>query len=168
MESYRETRDRTKSNRSGQMAKCSIILDGRTDRHVFPRETMNGEVYRDYVLDSYVRPYAGPIGDPFLLQDDNARPHRLRIVDDYFQQETIMPLEWPARFPDLNPMEHVWDTLGRRLAVLNPPPQTLAALATALQEQWLFLPMELIDRIIPSITHRCVCCIASSGDHIPY
>ncbi|XP_054708442.1 nephrin-like [Uloborus diversus] len=63
-------------------------------------------------------------------------------------------MEWPARFPDLNPIEHVWDALGRRLAALNPPPQTFAALDTALQEQWLPLPEEQIDCIIDSITHR--------------
>ncbi|KFM68256.1 Transposable element Tcb1 transposase, partial [Stegodyphus mimosarum] len=70
--------------------------------------------------------------------------------------------------PDLNPIENVWDALERRLAALYPPAQTLAALATPLQEQWLSLPMELIDRIIESITHRCMCCIASRGDPIPY
>ena len=113
-------------------------------------------------------PYAEAIGDAFLLQDDNARPHRTRILDDYLQQETIMHMEWPARSPDLNPIEHVWDALGRRIAVLNSPPQTLSALAIALQEQWLLLPMELIDHIIESITDRCICCIASRGDHIPY
>ncbi|KFM58874.1 Transposable element Tcb2 transposase, partial [Stegodyphus mimosarum] len=76
-----------------------------------------------------------------------------------------MDMEWPAQSPDLNPIEHVWNALGRHLAALNSPPQTLATLATALQEQWLSLPMELIDRVIESITH---CCIASRGNHIPY
>lgn len=145
-----------------------ISLGGRTHLHVFPRGTVNAQVYRDDILDAYVRPYAGAIGDAFLLQDDNARPHRARIVDDYLQRETIMRMEWPARSPDLNPIEHVWDALGRRVAALNPPPQTLAALATALQDQWLSLPMELTDRVIESITHRCLCCLASRGDHIPY
>ncbi|GBM82953.1 hypothetical protein AVEN_68103-1 [Araneus ventricosus] len=145
MENYWETRGRTKSDRSGQIAKS----------------------YRDDILDAYVRPYAGAIGDDFLLQDDNARPNRTRIVDDYLQQETIQRMEWPARSPNLNPMEHVWDALGTRIAALNSPPQTLATLATVLQEQWLSLP-ELIDRIIDSITHRYMCCIASREDHTPY
>ncbi|GBM23219.1 hypothetical protein AVEN_159895-1 [Araneus ventricosus] len=57
-------------------------------------------------------------------------------------------MEWPA------PIEHVWDALGRCIARLNPPPQTLTTLATALREQWLSLSTELIDRIIDSITHR--------------
>ncbi|KFM57308.1 Transposable element Tcb1 transposase, partial [Stegodyphus mimosarum] len=120
----------------------------------FQGKPLNTQVYRDDILIDYVRPYAGAIGDAFLLQDDNAKPHLASIVDDYLQQETIMRIEWPARSSDLNPIEHVWDALGRRLAALNPPPQTLAALATALQEQWVSLPTELRDRIIGSITHR--------------
>ena len=43
-------------------------------------------------------------------------------------------MESPARSPDLIPIEHVWD----------------------LQEQWFLLPMELIDCIIESITHRYI------------
>ena len=77
-----------------------------------------------------------------------------------------MRMKWPARSPDLSTIEHIWDTLGRYLATLNPLPQILAELATTLQ--WLSLLMELIDIIIESITHRCMYCIASRDDHIPY
>ncbi|GBM32925.1 Transposable element Tcb1 transposase [Araneus ventricosus] len=134
-----------------------ISLGGRTDLHVFPRGTVNAQAYTDDIRDSYVLSYAGAIGDYFLLQDDNARRHRARIVDDYLQQETIQHMVWPVRSPSLNHFAHVWDALGRRLSALNPPPQTLATLATALREQWLSLPTELIDSIIDSITHRCMC-----------
>ncbi|KFM73783.1 Transposable element Tcb1 transposase, partial [Stegodyphus mimosarum] len=115
-----------------------ISLGARTDLHVFPRGTVNAQVYRDDILDAYVSLYVEEIGDAFLLQDDKARPHRARIVDDYLQQETIMRMEWPIRSPDLNPIEHVWGALGRRLAAINPPPQ---GFATALEDQWLSLPM---------------------------
>ncbi|GBN17503.1 hypothetical protein AVEN_266057-1 [Araneus ventricosus] len=55
-----------------------ISLGGRTDLRVVPRGTMNAQAYRDDILDAYVRPYAGAIGDDFLLQDDSARPRRTR------------------------------------------------------------------------------------------
>ncbi|GBN12252.1 hypothetical protein AVEN_262785-1 [Araneus ventricosus] len=48
-----------------------------------------------------------PEGDDLLLQDDNSRSQRARIVDDYLHKETIQRMEWSARLPDLNPNEHV-------------------------------------------------------------
>ncbi|GFY02230.1 DDE_3 domain-containing protein [Trichonephila clavipes] len=48
--------------------------------------------------------------------DDNARPHRANIVDECFQSEYITRMDWPAYSPDSNPIEHVWNMLGRRIA----------------------------------------------------
>ncbi len=36
---------------------------------------MTGVRYGDEILDPYIRPYAGAIGNDFFLMDDNARPH---------------------------------------------------------------------------------------------
>jgi hypothetical protein len=38
---------------------------------------MTGQWYRDKV---FVTPYAGTIGDSFILKDDNPPPHQVRIV----------------------------------------------------------------------------------------
>ena len=81
-------------------------MGGHTSLHIFPRGTVNAQIYRDDILDAYMHPYAGAIGDAFRLQDDNARPHRDLIVDDYLQQKIIMRIEWPARSPDLNHFKH--------------------------------------------------------------
>ncbi|GFW85688.1 DDE_3 domain-containing protein [Trichonephila clavipes] len=70
--------------------------------------------------------------------------------------------------PEFNNIEHVWDALRRRVAALNPPPQTIATLSTAFEKQRLALHIELLDHNIESITHHCMCCIASQGDHMPY
>ena len=54
-----------------------------------------------------------PIGNNGIFQDDNARPHRAKIVDGFLQANNVRRLEWPAMSPDLSCIEHVWDVLGR-------------------------------------------------------
>ncbi|GFW29928.1 transposable element Tcb1 transposase [Trichonephila clavipes] len=56
------------------------------------------------------------MGAEFLFMDANARPHRANIVDECLQSEDITRMDWLAYSPDLNPIEHVWDMLGRRIA----------------------------------------------------
>ncbi|GFU76302.1 transposable element Tc3 transposase [Trichonephila clavipes] len=57
-------------------------------------------------------------------------------------------MDWPARSPDLNPIEHVWDFLGRRLAARTLPPVTIRELRLALQDEWAAMPQQLIDTLL--------------------
>ena len=59
---------------------------------------------------------------------DNARPHRAHIVTDFLHQEAVTTLPWPAKSPDLNPIEMFWDMMGRRVREREPPVQNLAEL----------------------------------------
>ncbi|UYV63408.1 MAP4K1 [Cordylochernes scorpioides] len=80
--------------------------------------------------------------------DDNTRPHRAGVVDTFLQNHAIARMNWPARSPDLNPIEHVWDKLGRRISSLQPPLRNTHELETALKQEWALIPQELINSLI--------------------
>ncbi|GFY36473.1 transposable element Tcb1 transposase [Trichonephila clavipes] len=143
------------------------IPGSRTDLHV-QSVTMTGHIYRDVILKQHVRLFRGAIGAEFLFMDDNTRPHRANIVDECLQSEDITRMDWPAYSPDLNPIEHVRDMLGRRIAVHPPPPTCLSDLRRALLDEWRNIPQDQITNLILSMPRRCKACIASSGRHTPY
>ena len=45
----------------------------------------------------------------------NARPHVARICRQFLNRNNINVLPWPAVSPDLNPIEDIWDYLGRKV-----------------------------------------------------
>ncbi|GFY00208.1 transposable element Tc3 transposase [Trichonephila clavipes] len=95
-------------------------------------------------------------------------PHRANIVDECLQSEDITRMDWPAYSPDLNPIEHVWDMLGRQIADRQPPPTCLPELGRALLDEWCNILQHQIDNLILSMPWRCKACIALSGRHTPY
>ncbi|GFX03876.1 DDE_3 domain-containing protein [Trichonephila clavipes] len=129
---------------------------------------MTGHIYRDVILEQHVRLFRGAMDAEFLFMDDNARPHRANIVDECLQSEDITRMDWPAYSPDLNPLEHVWDMLGKRIAAHQSPPTCVLELRRALLDARCNIPHDQIDILILSMPRRCKTCIASSERHTSY
>ncbi|GFW26654.1 transposable element Tcb2 transposase [Trichonephila clavipes] len=83
--------------------------------------------------------------------DDNATCHRTLAVQDCLDSEGIQRLVWPARSPDLNPIENVWMLWGRQAAGRNYPPTNKNTLIRVLTEEWDKLPQQLLDNVVQSM-----------------
>ncbi|GFT45496.1 DDE_3 domain-containing protein [Trichonephila clavipes] len=111
----------------------------------------DGPRYIDAVLLPHVRLFRGAVGDKFVFMDDNATCHRTLAVQDCLDSEGIKRLVWPALSPDLNPIENVWDALGRQVAGRNYPPTNKNTLIRALTEEWDKLPQQLLDNVVQKV-----------------
>ena len=98
----------------------------------------------------------------------NARGHRACITDQYLEQATIVRMEWPARSPDLNPIEHAWDMLQTAVSSRPVQPASVQELRQALLEEWDQIPQYKIRRLISSMRRRCQAVIEARGHHTRY
>jgi len=105
---------------------------------------------------------------PRIFQHDNARSYVARITREYLQAHNVNTLNWPALSPDLSPIEHIWDELGRCVRQRPVQAQTLQELEDALHEEWRALPIEAVRTAIHSMRRRCHTVIANRGGHTHY
>ena len=125
---------------------------------------MNSQRYIDEILRPLVLSFSQQIGPNAVFHDDNARPHRGIIVNDFVRTNNISRMDWPANAPDFNPIEHVWDELTLRVYRNNPPQE----LCNRLMLEWQNMPQDVIRRCVDSMRKRCRACIATRGGHTAY
>ena len=81
----------------------AIHYGGRSNL-VILHNNVNGDSYRQLLVTEMV-PCARPhFGRNFLLQHDNAPPHRARGVHDSLEGKEIDQLDWQLYSPDMNPI----------------------------------------------------------------
>ena len=126
-------------------------LDCKLDLYVLDGN-LTGQKYRDNVLAPRVVPHFDnyALADRPMFMDDNARPHRARIAQHFLQQEAVQTI--PCQ--EMNPIEHVWDFIGRKINHHNPKCQNNDELRTAILQEWQQFPQERLRRLVRSMTRR--------------
>ena len=128
---------------------------------------LTGVLYRG-ILQNTLVPFARHyFGDNYRYQDDNAT-HRARVVLDFLQQGNVTKMEQPPRSPDCNPIEHLWDELGRAISSMDNPPQNLDVFRQALLDKWVQIPVQRLQRLVASMPRRLAAIIAARGGNTRY
>ena len=67
------------------------------------------------------------------------------------EEKRLNLMPWPARSPDLNPIESLWSWMDCKLQ--KSKPTNLVQLKMQMQELWNTVPQELIRKLIDSMPH---------------
>ena len=131
------------------MVWAGISFDGCTEIQVI-EGTMTALRSRETIPHPIVNTFAGAIRESLIKMDNNVRPHRGIVVRQYLVEADILRMNGPALFLDMNPIEHAWDALQRRISDRNPLPSMLHELTEALIQEWTRILFQDIRNIILS------------------
>jgi transposase len=129
---------------------------------------MNAQRYRNEILDPVAMPIVQNIGAGRIRQDDNARPHTARIVQEHLQHRGIQRMQWPSCSSDLNPIKHLWDLLGRAVRNRVNNATTVQDLRQIVVDEWDAIPQQRVQRLISSMRRRCQAVTAVFGGSSHY
>ncbi|GFT22766.1 transposable element Tcb1 transposase [Trichonephila clavipes] len=125
-----------------------------------PLELIRGTVTAQWYVHVLLQPHVLPLMKRLpgaIFQQDIARLHTARVSQDCLRTVTNLP--WPARSPDLSPIEHIWDHLGRRVG----NPTSLNEPEARLQQMWSEMSQDIIQNLYASIPDRIASCIHARG-----
>ncbi|CAO4386778.1 unnamed protein product [Caenorhabditis nigoni] len=129
---------------------------------------MNSTDYQD-VMTAKLIPYLRRFHRRQLTyQQDNASIHASRSTLDWFKSKKIKVMDWPARSPDLNPMENVWAELVRVVYGQGKQYQTVSELQTAIVDAWKNLKKPYLQKLLNSMPNRLFSIISTGGKPTKY
>jgi transposase len=131
---------------------------------------MNKELYLDILKDDLEKNIdlaaesMGQDRSKMFFQQDNDPKHSSKLVQKYLQTVDFTTLDHPPQSPDLNPIEHMWALVKRRLNEYDTPPRGINELYDRVYEVWYNkITIQEVHNVINSMRHRLEAVIKAKG-----
>lgn len=157
------------------MVAGGMCTEGLTELIIVDEKRMvNGEYYREKILPTYISATKDrkmfPKPKKVTFMQDGAPCHSanatLKILSQNFENIWAKGT-WPGNSPDLNPIEHLWDTLQDSV-FQEPRPKGRISLIARVQEKWKAMSELNYSSYIESFPDRINSVIENQGRHTRY
>lgn len=101
--------------------------------------------------------------EPWWFLQDNDPKHKSNLVRAWLFNNGIQCIDFPPYSPDLNPIEHLWADLARRVEEFQC--DSMEELQDIVAEEWKKTPKKLLRTLARSMPDRCQAVIDAKGDH---
>jgi hypothetical protein len=131
---------------------------------------MNVEQYVDILNDNLLPSLAesGIDEEDIIFPQDNDPKHTSRRAREWFEEHDINVLDWPAQSSDVNVIEHLWETLKKKLQAYKNPPKGVWELWERVAVEWGKITAEDCQKLIESMPRRIEAVIKAKGGQTKY
>ncbi|CAM9661254.1 unnamed protein product, partial [Choristocarpus tenellus] len=107
-------------------------------------------------------------GGECILQQDNAPIHVSKVTKEWFQEHDIHVLEWPPKSSDLNPMDNLWGIMAHKVYAHGKQYSSCFELMECAKKAWDNIEVETMEKLVSSMTKRCIQVIERKGAKTSY
>ncbi len=139
---------------------------GTSPLYLIPK-SMLAQDYQTFLQERVFPDLEEIFGTGWIFQQDGDGSHSAKLVTRWLdEQEEDWISDWPARSPDVSPIENLWAILGQMLVGLRA--RTVDGLWRRLAQAWEAIPEEQIRELGDSLPARLKLVIAGEGHPIKY
>src|SRR6266567_8496475 len=135
-------------------------IDGRMDSDLYL------QILKDDLLNTLEYHSFNP--PDIIFQQDNDPKHTSKKVKEWLEEQEFRTMVWPAQSPNLNPIEHLWGFLKRRLAEYKHPPSGIHELWERIQVEWEKIAVEECQKLVESMPRRIQTVLKAKGGYTKY
>ena len=131
----------------------------------FIEGNMKSNMYCEILQQSMI-PSLQKLGSRVVFQHDNDPKHTSKMTNALLKRSRVKVMDWPSMSPDVNPIEHLWGILKRKVEVFKV--SNICQLRDVVMEEWKSIPVATSEALVNSMPRRVQTVRDNDGGHKKY